>query len=249
MCGRLPIHDTANTPMKPWPPTGSLDILSVMDNAGTESASNRLSMLGSWIMLLVLMLPGCGSDPGDREVTRESTEQGELHAVVETDRGKFRMLLHADKTPRTVANFCNLVQRRFYDGLAWDNYTRVIRQTGRPGGVFFDPGYSIPREFHPGLFFDGPGDVALSKTSDDLDADAAPTKFFVTVKAQERWNLDFPIFANVVEGQEVVDRIQEGDVVQSIRLEGDPSPLLDRFADDIARWNQALDQNDPRIGR
>jgi peptidyl-prolyl cis-trans isomerase B (cyclophilin B) len=79
------------------------------------------------------------SSPGD---TRMS-----LIAHFETDRGPIRIELHADKAPLTVANFVNLVQRGFYNGLV---FHRVIadfmvqggcpqgRGTGGPGYKFED---------------------------------------------------------------------------------------------------------------
>ena len=59
-----------------------------------------------------------------------------LTATIDTDRGPIRIQLHADKAPLSVANFVNLAQRGFYNGLT---FHRVIPdfmiQGGCPNGV------------------------------------------------------------------------------------------------------------------
>ena len=74
-----------------------------------------------------------------------------LVAVMETSKGTIRLDLFAEQTPLTVANFVNLVQRGFYDGL---NFHRVIAdfmiQGGCPQGTGTGgPGYQFDDEFHP----------------------------------------------------------------------------------------------------
>ena len=76
-----------------------------------------------------------------------------LVAVLDTNKGTIRLDLFADKTPVTVANFVNLVQRGFYNGL---NFHRVIPnfmiQGGCPLGTGTGgPGYKFADEFVPEL--------------------------------------------------------------------------------------------------
>ena len=63
----------------------------------------------------------------------------------------------------------------------------------------------------------------------------------MTVKEQSRWNLDIPIFGTVASGQAVVDALEKGDAITQIVIEGDPAPLLQRFANELTEWNTALD--------
>ncbi len=161
-----------------------------------------------------------------------------LVARVESARGTFRITLRAAEAPISCANFVNLVQRGVYDHSAFHDWTRVLRQSGGPGQSF-DPGYTIRREFSAKLMFEGPGMVAMQKAPDGEHAHG--TQFFVTVKEQSRWNLDIPIFGTVSSGQEVVDVIEKGDGITRIVIEGDPAPLLQRFAKEVAAWNTALD--------
>jgi peptidyl-prolyl cis-trans isomerase B (cyclophilin B) len=161
-----------------------------------------------------------------------------LTARVDTARGTFRITLRVAEAPISCANFVNLVQRGAYDRSAFHDWTRVLRQSGGPSQSF-DPGYTIRREFSAKLMFDGPGMVAMQKSPDGQRAHG--TQFFVTVKEQSRWNLDIPIFGTVASGQAVVDALEKGDGITQIVIEGDPAPLLQRFASELAEWNTALD--------
>ena len=161
-----------------------------------------------------------------------------LLARVRTAKGQFTIELRVSEAPISCANFVNLVRRGAYDRSAVHDATRVLRQCGGPGRSF-DPGYVIRREFSAKLMFDGPGMVAMQKAPDG--AHAHGTQFFVTVKEQSRWNLDIPIFATVSRGQDVVNTLAVGDGIERIEIEGDPAPLLARFAKEIAAWNTALD--------
>lgn len=161
-----------------------------------------------------------------------------LTARVESARGTFRITLRTAEAPISCANFVNLVQRGAYDRSAFHDWTRVLRQSGGPAQSF-DPGYTIRREFSAKLMFDGPGMVAMQKAPDGEHAHG--TQFFVTVKEQSRWNLDIPIFGTIASGQEVVDALEKGDAITQIAIEGDPTPLLQRFTKEVAAWNTALD--------
>jgi len=161
-----------------------------------------------------------------------------LLARVQTTKGQFTIELRVSEAPISCANFVNLVRRGAYERSAVHDTTRVLRQCGGPGRSF-DPGYVIRREFSAKLMFDGPGMVAMQKAPDG--AHAHGTQFFVTVKEQSRWNLDIPIFATVSRGQDVVNTLAVGDGIERIEIEGDPAPLLARFAKEIAAWNTALD--------
>ena len=165
--------------------------------------------------------------------------QPELSVRITTVHGPFRIQLRTAEAPTACASFINLIQRGYYKGQTFNGWTRVIRQaTGPLEGR--GPGYGIRREFSPALFFDRPGMVALRRPPDADLAD--PTVFFITTKEQDRWNLEFPVFGVVMEGLSQVEMIQEGDLIQSMEILGDPAPLLARFANDITRWNALLDR-------
>ena len=178
-------------------------------------------------------------------------DQGPIFARVETDRGVFRFVLRTDRAPVSCANFVNLVDRGFFDGLDFYRHSRVIRQVGNPyndDGLRFTPGYTIAPEFAADLRFDRGGLVAMSRLGDEATAMVRPNEFFVTTKPQsERFTFKYPVFGEVVEGMEVVLAIEPDETVRSIVIEGDAAPLRAVHADLIEQWNERLDAApDPR---
>lgn len=166
-----------------------------------------------------------------------------LRAIVETSRGQFTIDLLEEETPRTVASFCLLASSGFYDGQAFYGRSVVVRQVGRPVPAF-TPGWTLPREFAPGKWFDRGGRVAATLVTTNDDSPAHGSGFFVTVKEQDRWNLVYPIFGDVVSGQEVVDSIGDGDTIRRIVIEGDPAPLWARFPEEVSQWRASLERLD-----
>lgn len=145
--------------------------------------------------------------------------------------------LHVQKTPTLCANFAFLAQRGFWDGQTWTGFTRVVRQGG-PNIV----GYPLPREFAPDLNFDDPagGNLCMSKMSDKVSDAANAVHFFITIKQQERWNLDFQIFGKVTSGLDVITNLTEGTKIDKITVEGDVEGLLKAFEAETQQWAAKL---------
>ena len=49
------------------------------------------------------------------------------------------------------------------------------------------------------------------------------------------------VFGEVIEGQEIVDTVKQGDTIKSVKIEGDTAALLAAKADRVAEWNKTLD--------
>ena len=212
--------------------------------------ANQTSIGGLKLLLLGLIMgivscdggssggTGMGSSPGAQDPAA-----GPLSVVMVTDKGAFEIELHAAQAPRSVANFCNLVQRGFYhntDFTAANAVARTLGETPRK------PDYQLPQEFSTELLFDKPGVVAwtsLPRSSEEDDFFPHPTRFFLTVAPQERWNFQYVPFGTVVSGLDVLQNASVGDWIKSARVKGDPTPLFERYADDLASWNAALARN------
>ncbi|MAH66592.1 MAG: hypothetical protein CMJ27_09440 [Phycisphaerae bacterium] len=231
-----------------------------MPHRPAPSAPRRSSATPALALLFVAcLLAACGS-AGDESNSPAPTaprsaltleDQGPIFARVETDRGVFRFVLRTDRAPVSCANFVNLVDRGFFDGLDFYRHSRVIRQVGNPyndDGLRFTPGYTIAPEFAADLRFDRGGLVAMSRLGDEATAMVRPNEFFVTTKPQsERFTFKYPVFGEVVEGMEVVLAIEPDETVRSIVIEGDAAPLRAVHADLIEQWNERLDAApDPR---
>jgi len=137
-------------------------------------------------------------------------------AIIETDKGTIKLELFADKAPKTAENFITLAKKRFYDGLT---FHRVIRgfmiQGGDPkGDGTGGPGYTIPDEFGP-VKHDKEGIVSMANAGPNTGG----SQFFIT-EAPTPW-LDgkHAIFGKVLEGMDVVKKIEQGDKMNSVKIE------------------------------
>jgi peptidyl-prolyl cis-trans isomerase B (cyclophilin B) len=138
-------------------------------------------------------------------------------AVFDTDKGIIRIELHEDKVPKTVANFEKLIQQGFYNGL---KFHRVIPdfmiQGGCPQGTGTGgPGYKFADEFHPTLKHDGPGVLSMANAGPNTNG----SQFFITHVATPWLDGKHSVFGRVLQGQDVVDKIKQGDKIKSITIE------------------------------
>ncbi len=141
-------------------------------------------------------------------------------ATIVTKRGTIRLRLHADKAPRTVANFEKLVQQGFYDGL---KFHRVIAdfmiQGGCPQGTGTGgPGYTFADEFHQDLKHGGPGVLSMANAGPNTNG----SQFFITHVATPWLDNKHSVFGQVIEGQDVVNKIKQGDVMESVTVAEEP---------------------------
>lgn len=137
-------------------------------------------------------------------------------ATIKTSKGTIRCRLHDDKAPRTVANFEKLAGDGFYDGL---KFHRVIPdfmiQTGCPQGTGTGgPGYQFEDEFHADLKHDGPGVLSMANAGPNTNG----SQFFITHVETPWLDGKHSVFGRVLEGQDVVDAIAQGDVMEKVTV-------------------------------
>jgi peptidyl-prolyl cis-trans isomerase B (cyclophilin B) len=137
-------------------------------------------------------------------------------ATITTKKGTIRIQLHDDKTPNTVANFEKLAAQGFYDGL---KFHRVIPnfmvQGGCPEGTGTGgPGYTFADEFHPSLKHDGPGVLSMANAGPNTNG----SQFFITHVATPWLDGKHSVFGHVLEGQDVVNAIRAGDVMDKVTI-------------------------------
>ncbi|GAA5510127.1 peptidylprolyl isomerase [Novipirellula caenicola] len=137
-------------------------------------------------------------------------------ATFDTTKGKIRIELFDDKTPKTVENFETLCEKKFYDGLS---FHRVIPdfmiQGGCPLGTGTGgPGYKFEDEFHPELKHDGPGVLSMANAGPNTNG----SQFFITHLATPHLDGKHSVFGKVIEGQDVVDSIEQGDKMTTVRV-------------------------------
>lgn len=168
-----------------------------------------------------------------------SERRKRLEAQLETTKGTIVLELLSKDAPITVANFVNLANRKYYDGVV---FHRVIAdfmiQGGDPTGTGRGgPGYRFEDEFESGRKFDRPGILAMANAGPGTNG----SQFFITHVPTPHLNNKHTIFGLVKEGQEIVDSIARGDKIVALKIVGDATELLEKQKDRIAKWNAIMD--------
>ena len=150
------------------------------------------------------------------------TRQPGLYATFETSEGTVVCRLFEKEAPKTVANFVDLADGkkewkhpstgkkskvRLYDGTI---FHRVIPdfmvQGGDPQGTGMGgPGYKFSDEFHPALKHSKAGKLSMANAGPGTNG----SQFFITVAATPWLDDRHTIFGEVVEGQDVADKISK----------------------------------------
>jgi cyclophilin family peptidyl-prolyl cis-trans isomerase len=126
-------------------------------------------------------------------------------ATIQTNHGAIRAELYEERAPNTTANFIELAEKGFYDGVV---FHRVIEdfmvQGGDPDGSGRGgPGYTIDDEFHPELRHDAKGVLSMANAGPNTGG----SQFFITL-APTPWLDDrHAVFGKVIDGLDVVEAI------------------------------------------
>jgi len=141
-------------------------------------------------------------------------------ATIVTKKGTIRIQLHADKAPKTVANFEKLAGQGFYNGLKFHRViAKFMIQTGCPEGTGFGgPGYKFADEFHPQLKHDKPGVLSMANSGPNTNG----SQFFITHVPTPHLDGKHSVFGQVIAGQDVVNKIQQGDVMEKVAVAEEP---------------------------
>jgi cyclophilin family peptidyl-prolyl cis-trans isomerase/HEAT repeat protein len=136
------------------------------------------------------------------------------HAFIETDRGTIEFELAVLDAPQTTRNFMALARKGFFNGLQIHRVVpNFVVQDGDPrGDGTGGPGYTIRDELNPRPYLRGTVGMALDWR------DTGGSQFFITHSPQPHLDGRYTVFGHVVNGMDVVDRIQQGDVIQRIRV-------------------------------
>ncbi|WP_166919478.1 peptidylprolyl isomerase [Flavobacterium poyangense] len=161
-----------------------------------------------------------------------------IYAKFNTSKGSILVKLTHDLTPGTVGNFVGLAEgnlenkikpqgNKYYDGLS---FHRVIPdfmiQGGCPQGTGTGgPGYKFDDEFHPSLKHDRPGVLAMANAG----AGTNGSQFYITHVPTSWLDGKHTVFGHVVEGQDIVDAIAQGDALETLEIV--------RVGEEAQKWN------------
>lgn len=137
-------------------------------------------------------------------------------AVLETTRGTIELELYPEHAPKTVNNFAFLAGEGFYDGVA---FHRVIPnfmiQGGDPTGTGRGgPGYQFEDETRSNPLRHGKGVISMANAGPNTNG----SQFFITHGPQPHLDGKHTVFGKVVNGQDIVDAIRQGDVMNRVTV-------------------------------
>ena len=152
--------------------------------------------------------------PIDWTIIAKLTEDS--HATIETTAGMVNIKFLTNAAPGSVVNFVDLAERGFFNG---KNFHRVVPnfviQGGCPRGDGYGSlNYSIRSELPSEHRFDREGKVGMASAGNHTEC----TQWFITHSPTPHLDGNYTIFAEVMEGMDVVHRIQQGDIIQSVRI-------------------------------
>ena len=139
-------------------------------------------------------------------------------AEIKTEKGTMKVEFYEKDAPGTVKNFCDLATKGFYDGL---NFHRVIPgfviQGGCPQGIGSGgPGYTIKCELDGGNQYHDKGVLSMAHAGRNTGG----SQFFICLSRSSTAHLDrhHTCFGKVVEGLDVIDKINQGDKIEKITV-------------------------------
>ncbi len=170
----------------------------------------------------------------------DTASMQDIRIIVKTNKGPIEATLQPSAAPVTVANFLNLANRGYYNGIT---FHRVIPQfmiqggdptgTGRGG-----PGYRFEDEFKSGLKHDKPGIFSMANAGPGTNG----SQFFITHVPTPHLDGRHTVFGFTTKGQDVIDAIRMGDTIEKIEILDPTDALFAAEKKRIDEWNAVLDK-------
>lgn len=168
-------------------------------------------------------------------------KENRMNVTIKTLKGDINLVLFPEKSPLTVANFVNLIQQKYYDGVI---FHRVIEdfmaQGGDPTGTGTGgPGYRFEDETDNGLKFNKAGKLAMANAGPGTNG----SQFFITTVPTDWLDGNHTIFGEVAskDDLDVVKNLYNGDKMIEVTVSGDGiEELLEKYSGRIQEWNVAL---------
>jgi cyclophilin family peptidyl-prolyl cis-trans isomerase len=195
---------------KSAPPSGNM--------AGTPEIADQQSVAASTSPLaspsvvashLAGMASGLDLSVGPDGLSRSTID-------IQTAKGLIKLKLYSNDAPVTAHRFVELVQNGFYNGLTFHRAEPdFVIQGGDPqGNGRGGSGTKLKAEFNSRHHIEGT--VAMARTNDPNSADS---QFYIALKPLPQLDGNYTVFGQVVEGLDVIHKIQAGDKMISLRVE------------------------------
>jgi peptidyl-prolyl cis-trans isomerase B (cyclophilin B) len=167
---------------------------------------------------LTALTVGCGpmAKGGDGPPEMQIDLDKVYEITIEAERGDIVLDLYPQYAPKTVNNFVSLAREGFYDGLT---FHRVIPNfmiqggdpTGTGGG---GPGYRFEDEVDDNPLTHEAGVISMANSGPNTNG----SQFFITHSPQPHLDGKHTVFGKVIQGQEVVNAVEQGDVMVKLTV-------------------------------
>lgn len=137
-------------------------------------------------------------------------------ATIKTVHGNIVFKFYPEKAPNTVNRIVELIKSGFYDGLTFHRVVpNFVIQGGDPTGTGTGgSGKKLKAEFNDIQHIRGT--VAMARAS---DPDSADSQFYIALTTLPHLDGSYTVFGQVVEGLELIDKVQKGDKMLSVVIE------------------------------
>ncbi len=179
--------------------------------------------IGVVLIVIFVIIPGLEGGPESLSapktysapppMTIDTSKQ--YTATIETEKGILILELFAGDVPMTVNNFVFLARDGFYDGLTfWRVIPDFMAQGGCPiGDGTGNPGYQFDDEITDHTHVTG----ALSMANSGPNTNGC--QFFITYAPQHYLDGNYSVFGQLIEGMDVLESLEPGDVIIRITIE------------------------------
>ena len=146
----------------------------------------------------------------------DSSGLSDLKAVIKTVHGNITFKFYSTKSPNTTARIIDLIQKGFYDGLAFHRVLpHYIVQTGDPtGSGQGGSDVKIKAEFNEIQHIKGT--IAMARKIDDVNS--SDSQFYIALTTLPHLDGKYTVFGQVIAGLNILDKIQKDDKILSIVL-------------------------------
>ena len=165
------------------------------------------------ILCSLFLLSGCSKD-NEQEITDNPIVTMEI-----ANYGTIKIELYPEYAPNTVANFVNLIEKGFYDGLTFHRLVPgFVLQGGDPeGNGTGGPGYTIDGEFKANGYSKNTlsHDKGVISMARSADYDSAGSQFFIVLDDSVKASLDnlYAGFGKVIEGMDIIEEIEDNEEI------------------------------------
>ena len=134
--------------------------------------------------------------------------------LMHTNKGDIMLELRQDLMPYTVNNFIRLVKSTFYNGLYFHRVEPFLIQSGDPSSKGLPmPKWNLKLETNKTMAHRKYA-VGMARQK---GGDTASTQYYILKRDVKSFDGQFAVFGKVIEGFDVIEKIEKGDVVITMK--------------------------------